>query len=77
MACFSPSNDRDEQIDAILTAAHKALEFVGDASDYIPVPGLSPAVDVLSSIIDTIEVFRCVLFHRRMKAKITLENARK
>ena len=66
MACFSPSNDRDEKIDAILEAARKALEVVGDASDVIPVPGLSVAVGVLNSIIETIQVCPHLLFHRRL-----------
>ena len=56
MERFSRSNDRDEKIDNALAATQKLLEFVGDASDVIPVPGLSTAVEVLKSIIEAIQV---------------------
>ena len=67
MECFSPSNDRNEKIDNILEGARQALELVGDASDVIPVPGLSTAVGVLKSIIDAIQVRPHVPFRRRLK----------
>ena len=67
MECFSPSNDRDEKIDAILNAARRALEFWGDASDAIPVPGLSVAVSMLGSIIDAIQVCPHALFRKCLK----------
>ena len=63
MACFSPSNDHDEKIDAILEGARQALEFVGGVSDVIPVPGLSTVVNILSSIIGGIQVCYHVSFY--------------
>lgn len=70
MQCFSPSNDHHERVDSALAVTHKLLEFVDNASDAIPVPGLGTAVGVLKSIIEAIQVgaFQCFLAQRLMSA---------